>query len=69
MSGQNDVGEWYNNLPKVFRAVFTAMVVGPLVLRFQLVNPALLIADYEKFFWSFKTRLKIQSTSEFFSKF
>lgn len=53
MSQQNDVADWYNNLPKVFRCVFTAMVIGPLVLRFQLVNPAMLLADYEKFFYSF----------------
>merc|ERR1712110_493058 len=50
---QNDVGDWYNGIPRIFRAVFTAMVLGPLVLRFKLVDPALLLADYEKVFYSF----------------
>merc|ERR1712131_217098 len=51
---QNDLGDWYKSIPYVFRAVFTAMLVGPLALRFKLMDAGLLIADYEKVFYSFQ---------------
>jgi len=48
-----DLNDWYNGLPQVFRIVFTGLLLGPLLLRFGLVNPMLLIADYEKVYKSF----------------
>lgn len=50
----SDLNDWYNSLPKVFRIVFTALVLGPLILRFNLVDPRLLLADYEKVYKSFQ---------------
>lgn len=51
MSG--DLNDWYNSLPKVFRIVLTGLVLGPLLLRFGLLNASLFIADYEKVYKSF----------------
>lgn len=50
---EQDLGIWYSGIPKIFRNVFTAMFAGPLFLRFKMVDPGLLIADFEKVYKSF----------------
>lgn len=54
MAAGNDLNDWYNNLPKVFRIVFTALVLGPLLIRFKLIDPTLLIADWELVYRKFQ---------------
>merc|ERR1711935_391928 len=41
-------------MPKVFRTVFTALIVGPLALRLGLISGMMFIADYEKVYRSFQ---------------
>jgi len=49
-----DLNDWYNSLPQIFRYLFTALIIGPLIVRFSLINPMLLVADYEKVYKSFQ---------------
>lgn len=48
-----DLNDWYNSLPQVFRIVFTGLVVGPLILRFGIINGALLVSDFTQVYRNF----------------
>ena len=54
MSEGGDLALWYRGLPKVFRAVFTGLFVGPLLIRFAIIDANLLLADWKMVYYKFQ---------------
>lgn len=49
----NEFKDWYYSIPKVTRAWFTGSVVLPLIGRFGLIDPYILVLMFEPFIWKF----------------
>uniref|UniRef100_A0A915P7G3 Derlin n=1 Tax=Meloidogyne floridensis TaxID=298350 RepID=A0A915P7G3_9BILA len=49
-----DFGEWYRSIPLITRYWFTGATVIPLMGRFGLFSPYLMLLDFELFFYKFQ---------------
>ncbi|KAF7639659.1 Derlin [Meloidogyne graminicola] len=49
-----DFGEWYRSIPIITRYWFTGATVIPLMGRFGLFSPYLMLLDFELFFYKFQ---------------